>query len=156
MCTKKHATCVHKKACHMCAFSCMLYMRSGMYATHELCTLLLACCMPVAHFNFCVCGTLLLLGLRVKCVPYSHCRCVHCLYCSGHRIRCVYYSYCSDLRIRCALLLLLGHRIRCVHYYYCTGLKIRCALLYCSGLTIMIALLYCSGLTIMIALLLRP
>ncbi len=49
--------CVHKKACHMCAFSCMLYMRSGMYATHELCTLLLACCMPVAHFNFCVCGT---------------------------------------------------------------------------------------------------
>ncbi len=49
--------CVHKKACHMCAFSCMLYMRSGMYATHELCTLLLACCMPVARFNFCVCGT---------------------------------------------------------------------------------------------------
>ncbi len=69
--------CVHKKACHMCAFSCMLYMRSGMYATHELCTLLLACCMPVARFNFCVCGTQALWYISA-CLPG---RCVTCAAC---------------------------------------------------------------------------
>ncbi len=63
--------CVHKKACHMCAFSCMLHMRSGMYATHELCTLLLACCVPVARFNFCVCGTQVRFCVLLIC-SYMH------------------------------------------------------------------------------------
>ncbi len=70
--------CVHKKACHMCAFSCMLYMRSGMYATHELCTLLLACCMPVARFNFCVCGTQALWYISA-CLPGRCGTCAACL-----------------------------------------------------------------------------
>ncbi len=97
-----------KKACHMCAFSCILYMRSGMYATSELCTLLLACRMPMARFNFCVCGTQALWYISA-CLPgrcgtfaaYLPGRCVTCAACLHGR--CVTCAACLPGRcVTCA------------------------------------------------------
>ncbi len=50
---------------------CVLLICSYMHATHELCTLLLACCMPMARFNFCVCDTQVRFCVLLMC-SYMH------------------------------------------------------------------------------------